>query len=223
MTGEGVHSYKNIVFAFSVAMDVHISCCCFYEPFFSEVCKNRGPFSSYMTMTIEPTDAAADQFAEAFELYADALFRHIAFRCFDRERAKELMQDAFMKAWDYVAAGKTIDHMQAFLYKTANNLIIDEARKQKNRKTVSFEDMQEEGFDIAGEDGRDVGTLMDAKQVCAVISKIDEPYRTTIIMRFIDELQPKEIAEVLGEKVNVVSVRIHRGLKMLQGLLTQYG
>ena len=38
-------------------------------------------------------------------------------------------------------------------------------------------------------------------------------------MRFIDELSPKEIAAILGVSENVVSVRIHRGIKKLRQLV----
>ena len=174
-------------------------------------------------MTIHSTPGAEKEFTKAYDLFADPIFRHCAYRCFNRERAQELMQEAFMKAWEYLADGNSIDNVQAFLYRTANNLIVDEARRAKRRTVVSFEDMREQGFDVAGDDGRDMGKQFGALQVAAVLQKIDEPYRTTVIMRFIDELQPKEIAEALGETANVISVRITRGLKLLQGLLPKHG
>lgn len=174
-------------------------------------------------MKIRSYPGADADFAQAYDEFADAIFRHCCYRCFDRERAKELMQEVFMKAWDYLVSGKDIDNVQAFLYRTANNILIDEARRAKKRKVVSFEDMQEEGFDIEGEDGRDQGRLFDAKAIAEILSELEEPYRTAIIMRYIDELSPKEIANLLNETANVVSVRLNRGMKMLRTLLARYG
>lgn len=173
-------------------------------------------------MKIRSHPGADADFATAYDEYADAIFRHCCYRCFNRERAKELMQDTFMKAWDYLVAGNDIDNVQAFLYRTANNLLIDEARRAKKRKVVSFEDMAEGGFDVEGEDGRDQARIFDAKAVAEVLHELEEPYRTAIIMRYIDELSPKEIAELLNETANVVSVRLNRGMKMLRTILTQY-
>ncbi len=187
-----------------------------------KVCKNGVLTSSYMPMTIKSHPGADADFATAYDTYADAIFRHCCYRCFDRERAKELMQDAFMKAWDYLVSGKDIDNVQAFLYRTANNLLIDEARRAKKRKVESFEDKQEQGFDIEGEDGRNRGRLFDAKIVVQVLHELEEPYRTAIIMRYIDELSPKEIAELLNESANVVSVRLNRGMKMLKTILAKH-
>lgn len=173
-------------------------------------------------MTIKSNSGADAKFSEAYEEYADAIFRHCAYRCFDRERAKELMQEVFMKTWDYLVSGKDIDNVQAFLYKTANNILIDEARRTKKRTVVSYEDMAEAGFDIEGEDGRDQATVFDAKAVAHILHELEEPYRTAVIMRYIDELKPKEIAELLNETVNVVSVRINRGMKMLTKILSTH-
>ena len=44
-------------------------------------------------------------------------------------------------------------------------------------------------------------------------------YREVIILRFVDELGPKEISELIEESENVVSVRIHRGLKLLREIV----
>jgi DNA-directed RNA polymerase specialized sigma24 family protein len=38
-------------------------------------------------------------------------------------------------------------------------------------------------------------------------------------MRYVDGLSPQEIAGLIGESENVVSVRVHRGLKKLRALL----
>lgn len=173
-------------------------------------------------MKIKSHPGADADFAEAYEAYADAIFRHCAYRCFDRERAKELMQETFMKAWDYLVAGNTIDNVQAFLYRTANNLIIDDARRNKKRTVVSYEDMAEDGFDITGEDGRDQGRIFDSKEIAKILLRVEEPYRTALIMRYIDELKPKEIAATLHEPANTVSVRINRGMKMLKDILSDY-
>lgn len=159
------------------------------------------------------------KFSQAYDDYADAIFRHCYFRIGDRDLAIDLMQETFMKTWEYLAAGKDVENIRAFLYKTANNLIIDHVRRAKRRPEDSLEDMQEKGFDIMGADGRDTADKIDAEQVVTVLDQVEEPYRTAVVMRYIDELQPQEIADALGITANVVSVRINRGLKKLKTLV----
>ena len=75
--------------------------------------------------------ANESQFLKAFDEYADALFRHCFFRVSDRETAKDLVHETFTRTWDHLARGKEVREYRAFLYRTANNLIVDFYRKKK--------------------------------------------------------------------------------------------
>lgn len=153
------------------------------------------------------------KFLKAYDDFADAIFRHCYFRVYDQERARDLMQDTFIKTWEYLARGNEIENLRAFLYRVANNLIIDNARK---KKPVSLESMQEKGFQPTAKDTPSAQTRIDAKMTLALLARIDKKYRDIIIMRYIDELSPKEIADITGETQNNVSVRLHRALGMLR-------
>ena len=72
-----------------------------------------------------------EAFTKAYDELSDAIFRHCWFRIGDRERAKDLMQETFTKSWQYISRGEKVDNLKAFLYRVANNLIIDEYRKKK--------------------------------------------------------------------------------------------
>lgn len=157
-----------------------------------------------------------EEFIKAYDAYADAIFRHCYFRVFDRERAREMMQETFTRSWDYMVKGGTIAQLRSFLYMTANHLIIDHARK---RKEASLETMQEHGFEPSHNEQELRETEIDAQNIIGVLNQLDEKYRDVILMRYHDGLKPKEIARILNETVNVVSVRINRGIKQLRALL----
>lgn len=166
-----------------------------------------------------PSDAS-EWYEEVYIQYSDAIFRHCYFRMGNAERAKELMQDTFMQTWKCIAAGKIIDNLRAFLYKTATHLVIDELRRRKRRPTSSLEKMQESGFDPGGDDEESAtAQRIDAGIVFQTLQKIDPQYRDVLIMRYIDGLKPAEIATITGMPANVISVRIHRGKKMLRTFL----
>lgn len=154
----------------------------------------------------------SDDFIDFYNVLSDAIFRHVYFRVFDRERAKELTQETFMRTWQYIAAGKEIKNHKAFLYKVANNLIIDESRK---KKSLSLDELKESGFDPGFEEREHIQNSLDAESAKIVIKTLAEKYRDVVMMRYVDGFSPKEIARMIGETENVVSVRIHRGLKQL--------
>lgn len=167
---------------------------------------------------------STEAFTKAFEAYSDELFRHCLLRLSDRERALELTQEAFLKTWEY-AQTQEVREWRPFLYRTLRNLIIDEYRKHK---TVSLEAMAETREDVLVEDllpADESNTLeaamgrFDAKRALGSLSELPDMYREVLLLRYIESLSPSEIAERIGESENVVSVRIHRGLKKLKELL----
>jgi RNA polymerase sigma-70 factor (ECF subfamily) len=165
-------------------------------------------------------------FGEAFEQYSDELFRHASLRLSDRERAVELTQECFLRAWDYLVRGKTIEQYRPFLYRTLNNLIVDEYRRHKSQSLDALLEKEETASAVEGELLRDetdvfeeVATQFDAKAALAVVAQLPENYRTVVILRYVDGFLPSEIAEFLHESENAVSVRIHRGMRKLRELL----
>lgn len=166
------------------------------------------------------------QFEEAFDAYSDELFRHASIRLSDRERALELVQECFMKVWQYAQKGDDIRELRPFLYRTLRNLIIDEYRKHKavsleamaERREMSPEDFldHDESNTLEAAVGRHEG-----KQVLEALRTLPEPYREAVTMRYVDGLSPQEIAKVTGQSENVISVRVHRGLKKLKVELEQ--
>ncbi len=165
-----------------------------------------------------PSPEIEAEFEKAYNDYADAIFRHCYFRIFDRERGKELMQETFIRAWTFITDGKTIDNMRAFLYRVANNLIVDEVRKKKE---ISLDMLQSGGWDPGYDQMPDMHKRIEQGKILAMLTKMDKGYRDVIVMRYIDGLPPADIAEVLGESANTVSVRLHRGMKQLRAFLSE--
>lgn len=165
------------------------------------------------------------QFKDAFERHSDELFRHSAMRLSDRERALELTQETFLRAWEYVQKGEEIRDFRPFLFKTLKNLIIDEYRKMK---TYSLEAMVEatETQDIEmllpSDDTNTLEAAMerlDGKRALKALEKLPDLYREALMLRYVDGFSPKEIADIIGESQTLVSVRIHRGLKKLREVM----
>ena len=161
-----------------------------------------------------------ERFLKAFDEFADALFRHASYRLSDRERAIEIVHDTFTKVWGYIRDGHQIDSFKPFLYKVLNNLIIDEYRR---RKEISLDAiLEEEGSDegsfseLHGGSIEEVTFSLDAKKAAELIPGLPVIYREVITLRFVDGLGPREISELIEESENVVSVRLHRALKMLK-------
>jgi RNA polymerase sigma-70 factor, ECF subfamily len=143
-------------------------------------------------------------FMSAYDEYSDALFRHCLIRIRDRELAKDIVQETYSRTWLYLSEGKKVDYLRAFLYRVANNLIVDVSRKKKSASLDAM--MEEDGFEVRDENAPepvDKKALGDALEM----------------LKSLDEMSPREIAAALGVTENVVSVRIHRGIEKLGKLM----
>ena len=158
-------------------------------------------------------------FLSAYEEHADALYRYCFFKIHDADLAKDLLQDTFAKTWHYLSSGKKIDNVKAFLYRSVNNQIIDEYRKKKHS---SLEALQEErGFDPESPEESSYIERLDGERALKLLEFLPRAYRDAIFMRYVEELTLPEIAEIIGESENTISVRIHRGIKKLRELFDQ--
>ena len=171
------------------------------------------------------TGSHEERFLAAFEEYSDALFRHASLRLSDRERAIDVVHDTYTKVWMYVRSGHEVEQFRPFLYKVLNNLIIDEYRKKRESsldELFEIEGVDESSFDDLSENTvEQLAASIDGKKAFKELERLPDEYREVIILRFVDELGPKEISTLIEESENVVSVRLHRGLAALRKLMEQ--
>lgn len=156
-------------------------------------------------------------FLSAYDTYADAIFRYCNYKTSDREVALDLTQSTFCKLWIYMQEGQEIVSVRPFLYQIAGNLVIDWYRK---KKSDSLENLMEHGFDPP-----DMHNRSDAHTEYAwameQLKKLDTETQELIIWRYVEDMTPKEIAALLDEKENTVSMRVYRALKQLKKLLQE--
>lgn len=158
-------------------------------------------------------------FLAAYDEHADAIYRHVYFRLLSKDKAEELVQETFLKTWQYLDSGNAVDNLRPFLYRVATNLIIDYVRKKKEASL----DAALEANPLAepvGADERDVerkALLRQVKDSFAILSQED---RDLVTMRYVDDLDPREIAELLGITPNHVSVKLNRAVSKLRAHLT---
>jgi RNA polymerase sigma-70 factor (ECF subfamily) len=151
-------------------------------------------------------------FEKLYDTHADAIWRHLYLRLNDRERSKELMQEVFLKTWQYVMLEKQIENEKAFLYRIARNLFINEIRTSK--RNVSLDALEETGFEIR-DTTHEATEYAEHRELIDNLHTLKDTYREVLTMRYIDGLAVQEIAEILNENESTISMRIKRGIETL--------
>ena len=160
-------------------------------------------------------------FEKAYAENADSLFRFALYRVSDKEQAIDIVEDAYLRFWQTLQK-EPVEEPRALLYKISRNLVIDWYKKKKSIPLQSFPGEFENGetyMDMFEGNLTGVDVLLEARLAIEKIATLEPIYREAVYLRYVEELTPKEIAEILGESANVISVRINRGANLLKSKL----
>jgi RNA polymerase sigma-70 factor, ECF subfamily len=160
--------------------------------------------------------ALTEAVSSSYALYSKALMRHCYARTWNKMDAEEVVQDTFMNVCEYLARGNSIEDFRVFLYKVANNLLVDRARSRKRQreKEVSLDVLTEKGFEISSGDPLSrLQRKIEAKKILTAAKELKPDDYNLFVMRYIDGLPPADIAVIVGLTSNNVSVRLHRAVR----------
>jgi RNA polymerase sigma-70 factor (ECF subfamily) len=133
----------------------------------------------------------------------------------DRSLAEELAQEVFLLLHQNLSAMKSSAHLTYWLRKVTSHRCIDQTRRLKVRPQVSLEDVPEP----AGINETSDPLLSEALR--RVVATLPEKARLVVLLRYQEDLEPSEIAEVLKMPVNTVKSHLRRSLATLREKLTR--
>jgi RNA polymerase sigma-70 factor (ECF subfamily) len=144
----------------------------------------------------------------------------------NREEARDLSQEAFMKVFSMLDRYNPAYAFSNWLFKITSNLCIDSMRKRR----VDTLPMDEPIQSSKGEFERQYAspgdtpdkTLAKKERMTLLATAIDslpDHYRIMIVLRHQQDLSYEEIAETLDVPLGTVKARIHRAREMLKSRL----
>ena len=154
-------------------------------------------------------------FSRLYDSYQDKIYRFIYFRVSNESLAQDLTSETFMKVLQYLTNGKKIDNFQSFIYRTAKNLIIDTYR-QRGQDELPIDDFVKDSMADQQDIAEDVADKFSLEQIQHGLDQLPGQYREAIVLRFVEDLPFKEVADILDLTEEHARVIVHRGLKMLK-------
>lgn len=150
--------------------------------------------------------------------FSKGLGLHAFYKINNKELSSDLVQETFMKTFQYLLKGGKIVLMRAFLYHVLNNLIIDEYRKKKNS---SLDELLEKGYEPAVNGQDRFIDFLDGQRAMELISVLPKNYRECMHMKYVQDLSLEEMSVLTGKTKNSLAVILHRGLEKLKALYTK--
>lgn len=146
----------------------------------------------------------------------------------DRGESEDIVQETFIRLHRQVCAhgSGSIEHLTTWLFRVAHNLALDALRRRVRRDTplvsadaVAPAQRQAEEMDALGEIIR-----REARQVVLCeLNKLDDPYRHVVLLKVVQGMSLRQVAEVVGVSVSTVNYRLNQGLRILAQRLRRAG
>ncbi len=151
-------------------------------------------------------------------------FHHIR----DREEAKDISQEAFLRAFTQLKRFDLRSSFYTWFYRILVNLCIDYQRKNRRfiRQPLEEKENQEGGNPMTGENPTSPDQYLSAEEmtrrVAVTLKELPPKQRTVFILRNHEGLSIQEIAEVMKSAEGTIKVHLHRAVMALRRNLAEF-
>ena len=133
------------------------------------------------------------------------------------EDAADLTQDTFLKAYNKLESFRVGRRFFPWLYSIGLNQARDWARRRKPTDLMTEEEMdREQALDNPGDCQDRLNEKLDSMRLFEAVSRLPLEYREALVLKYQQDLEIIEVAEIMGISVSGAKMRVHRGLKKLR-------
>jgi len=184
-----------------------------------------GPTDEELVAAFQQGDAAA---FDALVSRWDRKIHGAIYRVVGRDDdARDLCQEAFLKAYRGLGTFKREARFSSWLYQIALNVCRDRLRRRRGKTAVSLDDAEEArdgGLRTAGPSPLELVEAQDLRHLVAeAMATLTADEREVVILKEYQDLTFPEIAEVLDLPLSTVKTRLYRGLSQLRHRLERQG
>jgi RNA polymerase sigma-70 factor, ECF subfamily len=173
-------------------------------------------------IAIEVQKGDVESFRVLVERFEPKLTRYARRFLFAPDEAKDLLQEIFIKVYVNIRSFDADRRFSPWIYRIAHNEFVNALKKKKkerNNLSLFYVDVlfphpiaKETADDPANH--RETAELLEGS-----LDALDEKYRAPLVLYYLEDMDYKEIAEVLRIPISTVGVRLQRGKAMLKKLV----
>ena len=179
--------------------------------------------SGFLTTAFESAAEELADFDAVVRLHWPAVFRFTLASLRDRDAAQTLTQDCFMNAWRGRGTFRGGSTVKTWIMRIAVNLVRDHARNRRlqfwKRTTARALDIQEAGERIPDEQISSEARVLRNERIRAVwdvSATLPERQRTVFLLRFVEDMDLREIAAAMGLQEGTVKVHLFRAVESVR-------
>ena len=162
-----------------------------------------------------------EAFGALYDRHVVRVYRHIYYMVGNTAEAEDLTAQAFLQAWEaierYEIRGAPF---VSWLLRIAHNLAVSYLRSRREGAQLP-DTLVDQGSQRNPEEA--IHKQMEGERVREAISGLRDEQRQVIMLRFVEDLEYREVAEIVGKSVAAVRVIQHRALNALRKQMQQDG
>jgi len=169
-----------------------------------------------------------EAFRHIYDAYKEKGFRLACRFLANKEDALDALQDAFISVWNHLKDFKFKSSFGTWFYRIVVNTCMDRRRSRKaagdkahfeEEVTESFVQDMNRGSSAPSEE---LALKELTKALEESVEKLSEEHKTVFLLRVMEELSYKEIAEILDISEGTVMSRLFYARKQLKEMLGEY-
>jgi RNA polymerase sigma-70 factor (ECF subfamily) len=186
-------------------------------------------FSDESALVARAKAGDSDAFTELVKRYERRIFRLAKHITQNEEDAEDVLQDAFLKAYQHIGGFQEQSKFYTWLVRIAVNEALMKLRKRKSGKVYSLDEAVDTGEETVA---REIAVWDNPEQrysheelrgiLQQAIDGLAPIFRTVFVLRDVEELSTEDTAGALGISVPAVKSRLLRARLQLRDKLTRF-
>ena len=153
---------------------------------------------------------------ELFKTYHDRIFRYVLGFVREMAEAEDLTQETFLRAYSRRETLRDPNAVRGWLYRIATHVCLDRLRQRVPQVSL-------DSVESAPTPAPSAQEITERQETSACVQRcldfLSDRYRAVILLQEGHNLTPAEIADLLGENVGAVKIRLHRARRKLEEIM----
>jgi len=162
----------------------------------------------------------AGAFSVIVRTYQERLYWHIRKMVLSHEDANDVLQNAFMKAWNGLDGFRGESQISTWLYRIATNETLTFLTNKRMRNQSSIDDVEEALLQNLKADNYFNGNEIQLKLQKAILT-LPEKQRLVFNMKYFDDITYDQMEAILGTSVGALKASYHFAVKKIEKLLSE--
>jgi RNA polymerase sigma-70 factor, ECF subfamily len=176
-----------------------------------------------MTVPRDASPASDAEFDRLFNQYSAPVYNYILRMVGDADRAADIAQDTFIKAYRKLHTLTDASSARAWIYRIATNTAIDSMRRNRNTVRMDLEDRPVEQADGSpGPETQVLSGLLD-ERIGRALLHLKPNHRQCLILSDVEDMSATQIGEVMEMSGGAVRVLLCRARAEMRRLLAAEG